>query len=389
MGLGDFGGGDDGGFGGVDSLGMDGTLGMESDDSSSGYGGYGGFAGGGSAAGISGNEQGIGMGDSAGEPGDGGLGGFGNGEDASLGFGIDTLNPAHLNAVVAGLGMAETGTAFSGYADMGFMAGTSFSQTVNGVTYGYSFGVNTFSENQVTGWFDNSLDKMYARAYGINTPTVEGGTIASHLLGLGLSPTEAITAEAIAKVGIGILLGASTVSIGLSVAKGLTQVLGVTGTISKQEFDNINMAIGIAGAMVGLMHTMETISTVTSFYSYTNTTQKALAIAVIALSIKNNINTFQAISEKYGVTPSEINIADIASIDFDSDILVTNYEKLIKIKAVKYNLVYGKRPNEWEVVDRMAGSVMFDMFMAGGNFSADQDFSQLKASVGGNYILSN
>ena len=37
----------------------------------------------------------------------------------------------------------------------------------------------------------------------------------------------------------------------------------------------------------------------------------------------------------------------------------------------------------------MAGSVMFDMFMAGENFSADQDFSQLKASVGGNYILSN
>jgi len=357
----------DGGSGSDDG---DGGFGDDGFGGDSGYGDYGGFAGGGSAAGITGNaEQNAGMGDGIGFGGDTVGGGYGT---------------AGVNTNIAPATQIEFNTNFD------IVATTTFG--IQGFLNGY-----TVTANRVTsGYLDTDFDSLTQINFGkfggldVSKATVSGGTIASHLYGLGLTAPEAISAEAIGTTVVGMLLGVSPLSLGISIAQASAQTLGAYGMLSQAEYSNVQMAIGIASAMAGALHTMEAISTITSNFGYMNVTQKALALTVSAISIKNTISSFQRLSEKYGIEPTDINIADIANLELNGDSsLIQNYEKLLRQQNFK-KLSYATKPNEWEIVDKMAGSVMFDAFMAGGDlFSPITEPTQVMASVGKNYSISN
>ena len=354
-GSGDDGSSDDGGFGGDDGFG-------------GGYGDYGGFAGGGSAADVTGNaEQNAGMG-------------------ADIGFGGDTIGGGYGSLGVNTNIAPATETTFNSNMDVTSVT----TNTISAEPSGYSITSNTVTTGYLDTNFDHISVEHFGKYGGFNTSmaSVTGGTVASHLYGIGLSAQEAITAEAISKVAIGGLLGISSIGLAISVTQAAAQVFGAYGALSQKEYDNINMAVGIASAMLGALHTMQTISAITTTFGYMTTTQKALAVAISALSIKNTISSFQAISEKYGVEPSEVNIADIANIDFGDDSSITGfYEKIIKYTK-EQQLSYGTNPSNWQLIDKMAGSLMFDIFMAGGIlFNSAIKPTQILGSVGSKYKI--
>ena len=265
------------------------------------------------------------------------------------------------------------------------------SVTTNTISKTFNGGYEITSNRVTTGYLDDDLDSINVTKYSANGQQISsftGGTIASHLADMGLSGEEAISGEAIGKVVVSALLGVGQTELALSAVSALTQILGVTGVISQNEYDNATMAIGIASAMLGAYHTIQTISEVTSTFGYMNATQKALAIGISALSIKNTIGSFQAINDKYGIEPSEVNTADIANINFgDNNSFLQNYEQTIKYTKER-QLSYGTNPSNWQLIDRMAGSYLFDAFLAGSQFfNATIKPTQIMCSVGSQYVI--
>ena len=220
-GSGDDGSSDDGGFGGDDGFG-------------GGYGEYGGFAGGGSAAGITGNaEQNAGMG-------------------ADIGLGGDTIGGGYGSLGVNTNIAPATETTFNSNMEVTSVT----THAISAEPGGYSITSNTVTTGYLDTDFDHISIEHFGKYGGFNTniASVTGGTVASHLYGLGLSVQAAIISEAIVNIAVA-LISPSPLGVTFEVAKvgleSLGKIAGVLGIADQKDIDVLDKVLDTFGIAYG------------------------------------------------------------------------------------------------------------------------------------------
>ena len=298
------------------------------------------------------------------------------------------------------------GSAKSGLNDLMSSLGISSPQdpTADNNKGGFGIDNGTYASYMSTSYAEDGSASYNYNPLGITSDSItastadggqlSGGFVASNLSTYtGISASASIATTSVAQAVFGMVLGKPIASISPT-AKAL-QALGIIDEKTSKTLQAVGLTASFMQGAINGIEAFENLETARQ-YGVINDLQAGILASLNSYSMYNNYNSFSKNMSALGFNNTTVDMADFG-MSFDGDgngyyngveINETNFANTVNSFIYYLNYKYQENDNTMSY-DKMAGSIFFDNFMAGGDLYNPMNLigGSLNASVGRDFTI--